>query len=143
MIGLPSTNTIAIACLLVIGAATGWSARAWKAEAEMATFKEGLAATAQDQRDLKAKVEAAQAVSTAKSTERLDQQQAAQQKETVYVEKEVIRYRDRWRESACRLPAEWLQLYNRTLGATDGTVPNAATLRPAPVGSAVRTAGAD
>lgn len=129
--------------VLLAGLFAGWYTRGLQADADMADFKEGLAATAQDQRDLKAKVEAAQAVTTAKSTERLDQQQAEQQKETVYVEKEVIRYRDRWRDSACRLPAEWLQLYNRTIGASDGAVPGTAELRPAPAGGAVRTAGAD
>lgn len=114
--------------VLVMGLATGWHIRGLQADAKLAAFKESLAKTAADQRDLKAKVEARQAVTTAQSTQRLDQQAATREQEIRYVEKEVIHYRDRWRDSACRLPAEWLQLYNRSLGLADGAVPKPADL---------------
>lgn len=112
--------------------AFGWHQRGLKATADMASFQADLAASAKDQRDLKSRVEAAQTATTAQSTERLDNQAAEREKEVVYVDREVIQYRDRWRDSACRLPADWLRLYNRALGVggaePDGTVPDPANL---------------
>lgn len=114
MIGFPRSSVLAFG--LAIGFAGGWYLRGLYAAADMSAFKEGLASSAQDQRDLKAKVEAAQTITTTNSAQRLDQQAAAREQEIVYVDREVIHYRDRWRDSACRLPAEWLQFYNRALG---------------------------
>ena len=131
MISLPGTAWIC-AGVLMIGLATGWHVRGLQADADLADFKDGLAASARDQRDLKSKVEAAQTATAAQSTERLDNQAAEREKEVVYVDREVIQYRDRWRDSACRLPADWLRLYNRALGVgsaePDGTVPGPANL---------------
>lgn len=113
-----------LAGALAIGAAGSWYVRGLQADADMAAFKDGLASQSQDQRDLKAKVEAAQVATTQKSTERLDEHQAERQKDIVYVEQKVIEYRDRWRDRACTRPAEWVQLYNESLfGPADRAVP--------------------
>lgn len=114
--------------VLVIGMATGWHLRGLQAAAEMASFQADLAQTAEDQRALKAKVEASQTTTTQHSTARLNEQAAQRETEVRYVDREVIHYRDRWRTSACRLPAEWLQLQNRALGVADGAVPEPAQL---------------
>ena len=86
------------------------------ADAEMADFQRDLAKQAEDQRALAMKVEASQAKITEQSSERLDQQAEQQQKDVVYVDRKVIEYRDRWRDSACRLPAEWVSIYNQAIG---------------------------
>lgn len=120
-----------VALALIFGVAMfcfGWKARDWKADAELADYRAGLAAAAQDQRTLAAKVEAAQAATATDSTLRLDTQAAQRETEIRYVDREVIQYRDRWRASTCRLPAEWLQLYNRSLGTADGAVSGPADL---------------
>lgn len=117
-----------IAAIALAGAAfaAGWAWRADIADADMAQFKDGIAQQAADQRELKAKVEASQTGITQQSSERLDQQ-AEQQQETIqYVDREVVVFRDRWRSSACTLPADWLRLYNASLGLA-GAVPGAAT----------------
>ncbi len=124
---MPSLQTIkllAIAAALAAAFAAGWSWRASIADADLADFKLGLAKQAQDQRDMTIKVEAAQAAITEQSTERLDQKAEQREKEIQYVDREVIKYRDRWRDSACRLPDEWLSIYDASLGTEP--VPKAA-----------------
>jgi len=112
----------------------GWYVRAQIAMAAMAEFQLDLAAQAQDQRELKAKVEASQAKITQQSTARLDQQDATTQKEVQYVEREVVQFRDRWRDRACVLPAEWVRLYHVSLGVGD-PMPSTAEAGPAPAGA--------
>lgn len=119
-----SLRLIALACAGALAVSVGWHVRGLQCRADMDDFKNSLAASAQDQRNLKAKVEAAQAVTTVQSTQRLDEQQADQQKVTVYVDRKVVEYRDRWRDRACARPAEWLQLYNDSLfGPAGSAVP--------------------
>lgn len=118
---------IAVAAAIAAMFYGGWAWRADIADADMAQFKEGIAKQAADQRELKAKAEASQGKITDQSSARLDQQ-AEQQQETIqYVDREVVVFRDRWRNSACTLPADWLRLYNHSLGLA-GAVPGA----PAP-----------
>lgn len=117
MINLQAIKLLIIATALATAFAAGWSWRGSKADAELADFQLGQAQQAEDQRALTVKVEASQAKITEQSSERLDQQAEQQQKDVVYVDRKVIEYRDRWRDSACRLPAEWLQLYNQAIGA--------------------------
>lgn len=133
-------NQILLAGALAFSFYGGWSWRADIAEADMAQFKDGIAQQAADQRELKAKAEASQARITQKSSERLDQQADQQQEAIQYVEREVVVFRDRWRNSACTLPADWLRLYNASLGLA-GAVPGAATPGSAPAGGAVRVPG--
>ena len=123
-----SLKQIAMAAVAAILFGAGWYVRGLVAFAEMAEYKTGLAKAAQDQRELKAKVEASQDSITDQSSERLDQQAEQTQKEIQYVDREVVKFRDRWRDSACRLPDEWLQLYNASLG-TGSAVPEAAEAR--------------
>lgn len=114
--------------------AFGWYVRGLKADRDMADFKNGLAAQAQDQRELAGKIDASRTGLREQSTARLDQQGAEQQKEIHYVDREVIRFRDRWRDRACELPADWLQLYNRSLGVDAGAVPGTAAAGSASTG---------
>lgn len=131
---------IAVIALAGASFAAGWAWRADIAESDMAQFKEGITQQAADQRELKAKVEASQGKITDQSSARLDQQAAQQQEAIQYVDREVIKYRDRWRDSACTLPADWLRLYNYSLGLA-GAVPGTATAGSAPAGGAVRVPG--
>lgn len=119
---------IAMAAVAAILFGAGWYVRGLVAFAEMADYQTALIKKGQDQRELKAKVEASQASITDQSSERLDQQAEQTQKEIQYVDREVIKFRDRWRDSACRLPDEWLQLYNASLG-TGNAVPGATEAR--------------
>lgn len=126
---LQTIKLLIIATALASAFAAGWSWRGSKADAELADFQLGLAKQAEDQRALTVKVEASQAKITEQSSERLDQQAEQQQKDVVYVDRKVIEYRDRWRDSACRLPAEWLQLYEASLGISSA-MPSASEARP-------------
>lgn len=123
-----SLKQIAMAAVAAMLFGAGWYVRGLVAFAEMAEYKTALIKKGQDQRELKAKVEASQASITDQSSERLDQQAEQTQKEIQYVDREVIKFRDRWRDSACRLPDEWLQLYNASLG-TGNAVPGATEAR--------------
>lgn len=123
-----SLKQIAMAAVAAMLFGAGWYVRGLVAFAEMADYQTALIKKGQDQRELKAKVEASQASITDQSSERLDQQAEQTQKEIQYVDREVIKFRDRWRDSACRLPDEWLQLYNASLG-TGNAVPGATEAR--------------
>lgn len=123
-----SLKQIAMAAVAAMLFGAGWYVRGLVAFAEMADYQTALIKKGQDQRELKAKVEASQASITDQSSERLDQQAEQTQKEIQYVDREVIKFRDRWRDSACRLPDEFLQLYNASLG-TGNAVPEAAEAR--------------
>lgn len=124
-----SLKQIALVASAVALFGAGWYVRGLVAFAEMAEYKTGLADAAEDQRELKAKVEASQAEITDESSDRLDKQAEQVQTEVQYVDREVIKFRDRWRDSACRLPDEWVQLYEASLGIGD-TVPGTTEARP-------------
>ena len=124
-----SIKQIAMAAVAAMMFGAGWYVRGMAAFAEMADYQTALIKKGQDQRELKAKVEASQAKITNESSDRLDQQAEQTQKEIQYVDREVIKFRDRWRDSACRLPDEWLQLYNASLG-TGNAVPETGEARP-------------
>ena len=123
-----SLKQIAMAAVAAMLFGAGWYVRGLVAFADMADYQTALIKKGQDQRELKAKVEASQAKITDESSDRLDQQAEQTQKEIQYVDREVIKFRDRWRDSACRLPDEWLQLYNASLG-TGNAVPGATEAR--------------
>ena len=124
-----SLKQIAMAAVAAMLFGAGWYVRDLVAFAEMADYQTALIKKGQDQRELKAKVEASHAKITDESSDRLDQQAEQTQKEIQYVDREVIKFRDRWRDGACRLPDEWLSIYNASLGAGD-SVPGAAEARP-------------
>lgn len=116
-------------------AAAGWTARGWRCESAMAAYQGEQEEAEQAQFEAGIAVEARNNATTDQSTQRLNEQQEAHQKETVYVEKKVIQYRDRWRDRSCKLSDDWLQLYNESLFGTDQAVPEGS-----PAGSA--TSGA-
>ena len=124
-----SIKQIAMAAVAAMLFGAGWYVRGLVAFADMADYQTALIKKGQDQRELKAKVEASQAKITDESSDRLDQQAEQTQKEIQYVDREVIKFRDRWRDSACRLPDEWLSIYNASLGAGN-SVPGTAEARP-------------
>jgi hypothetical protein len=125
----------AIFAVLLGCAIAGWTARGWRCESAMAAYQREQEEAAQAQFEAGIAVEARNEATTDQSTQRLDAQQAEQQKETVYVEKKVIQYRDRWRDRSCKLSDDWLQLYNESLFGTDQAVPEAG-----PAGSASASA---
>ena len=124
-----SIKQIAMAAVAAMLFGAGWYVRGLVAFAEMADYQTALIKKGQDQRELKAKVEASQAKITDESSDRLDQQAEQTQKEIQYVDREVIKFRDRWRDSACRLPDEWLQFYEASLGISSA-MPSASEARP-------------
>lgn len=110
-IAIVATAIIAVVAGLIW---LGWSARSAVAERDMAEFKLDLEAHAEAQRQLKAMTEQSHDLVTEQSSKRLDELQAAQQKETVYVDRKVVEYRDRWRDRPCARP-DWVRLYNESL----------------------------
>lgn len=123
--------------ILLASAFSGWTVRGWRCDTAMAEYQQARAAEAEQQRNASQQVDAKNLAVTGQSTARLDDQQATQQKETVYVEKQVIQYRDRWRDRDCKLTDDWLQLYNESLFGSDPAVPEASPAGSAPAGSSV------
>lgn len=96
---------------LIFGA--GWKSRGVLADNEMYEYQNTLR---QGQDEQQAQVDAvakADTQNTGASTARVDTQEQTRQAEVKYVDREVIKYRDRPVAGHCVLPAEWLQLYNR------------------------------
>lgn len=129
--------TLAVLLVLLASAFSGWTVRGWRCDTAMAEYQQAREVEAEQQRNASQQIEAKQLATTEQSTQRLDQQQAAQQKETVYVEKKVVQYRDRWRNRDCRLTDDWLQLYNESLFGSDPAVPEAGAAGSAPAGAGV------
>lgn len=117
--------------------AGGWEVRGWRCDTAMAEYQQERAAEAEQQRNASQQIDAKNLATTAQSSERIDQQQATQQKETVYVEKQVIKYRDRWRDRDCKLTDDWLQLYNESLFGPDPAMPEAGQAGSAATGANV------
>lgn len=132
-----SGYALAVILILLASAHTGWTVRGWRCDTAMAEYKQARAAEAEEQRNASQQIDAKNLAITEQSTQRLDQQQDAQQKETVYVEKQVIQYRDRWRDRDCKLTDDWLQLYNESLFGSDPAVPEASATGSAPAGASV------
>lgn len=105
------------------------------ADVEMHEFKADLRQQQDDQRELTAKVEAADRTNTAESTARVDQQEAQRTVEIRYVDREVVKYRDRPADRGFTFTAEFLRIYNESAGLPGG-VPEADAARPAIDGGA-------
>jgi hypothetical protein len=127
--------TAAILGTMLICAMVGWEVRGWRCEAVMAAYQGEREEAEQAQFEAGMAAEARNKSITDQSTKRLDQQQAAQQKEIVYVDKQVIQYRDRWRDRDCKLTDDWLQLYNASLFGTDPELPEAGATGSASAGA--------
>lgn len=123
------TRLIAAAAIALLLFGSGWYLRGVFADRAMLEFQQELAAKQADQQELKAKVEAADRTNTQASTARVDAQEQTREVEVQYVDREVTKFRIEYRDSACSLPAEWVRLYNRSLGLPDG-VPEASGPRP-------------
>lgn len=124
----------------IAAALCGWYVRGLVAQADMAEFKDGLRAQQDDQRVLKAKVEAADTVNTQESTVRIDAARVEQQKEIQYVDREVVRYVRSPDNGRCTLPLDWVRLYNETAGVP-GRMPEAGAARPQAAGASSGAAG--
>lgn len=125
----------AVLATLFASAYIGWTFRGLKCRADLASFESSLAQQAQEQRQTSKAVEVKQDTVTEQSTQRLDQQQASQQKEIVYVDKQVIKYRDRWRDRECEHLDDWVQLYNASLFGNDPAMPETSEAGSAPDGA--------
>lgn len=124
--------------VLIAVAAVAFVAGMWvadtAADVEMYAFKEDLRKQQDDQRDLTMRAEAADRTNTAESTKRVDQQEAQRIVEIRYVDREVIKYRDRPADRGFTVTAEFLRLYNESAGLSD-RVPEAGAARPPTDGS--------
>lgn len=121
--------------ILLASAFSGWTARGWRCDTAMAEYQQARAAEAEQQRNNSQQVDAKNLATTAQSSARLDQQQTDQQKVIVYVDKQVIKYRDRWRDRDCKLTDDWLQLYNESLFGSGPAMPEAGSAGSAPAGA--------
>lgn len=134
----------AVLATLLASASIGWQVRGLKCANDLAEFQQSLNNAAKFQRDESRATEVKQESITAQSSQRLDTQQATQQKEIVYVDKQVIQYRDRWRDRACERPDDWVQLYNASLFGPDPAMPEAGTAGSTPdVSTVLLPAGRD
>lgn len=123
---------VAVLTTLFASAYIGWTFRGLKCSADLADFQGSLAQQAQEQRTETKQIEVKQDTVTERSSQRIDEQQASQQKEIVYVDKQVIKYRDRWRDRDCQRPDDWVQLYNASLFGNDPAMPEAGETGSAP-----------
>lgn len=129
----------AVAVAVVFGA--GWKARSVVAERDAATVVVNQNKTADDQRQLTMKVEAAQGEVRQESSKRLDTKAVQAQVQVKYVTQEVVRYVASPSSGKCDLNAGWVHAYNASLGGM-GAVPSAAGAGPAPAGTTGRVSGA-
>ncbi len=104
-------------------------------QSKIASLKNELDEEAKAQREASQAIEAKQEAATSQSTERLDQKQVESQKEIVYVDKQVIQYRNRWRDRTCQRPADWVRIYNSSLFGSGHAVPEASAARSASAGA--------
>lgn len=119
----------------VVAATASWWLRGTIAENEMHSFEQDLAKQQDDQKQLTMKVEAAGVENRKTSSERIDAAEKAAAVEVQYVDREIIRYVTKYRDAVCpadpQRDAEWVCLYNRSLGLPC-PVPEAGTAgRPA------------
>lgn len=105
---------------LIFGA--GWKSRGVLADNEMYAYKEVQQQGNDKQQTQVDAVVKADTQNTEASTARVDTQEQTRQVEVKYVDREVIKYRDRPVAGKCVLPVEWLQLYNRA-GRTPAKLP--------------------
>lgn len=127
--------TAAILAVMLGCAYAGWQQRGFRCEAQLAAYKSEQAEAEQAAFEAGVAAEARNQAATDKSSERIDQRQAAQQKEIVYVDKQVIKYRDRWRDRDCKLTDDWLQLYNASLFGIEPALPEASAAGSASAGA--------
>lgn len=129
---------LAVVSVLAIMAACaygGWTVRGWRCASAMADYKGEQEEALQAQFEAGMATEERNEAVTDQSTQRLDTKQADQHKETVYVEKKVVQYRDRWRDRSCKLSDDWLQLYNESLFGPDQAVSEASAAGSASAGA--------
>src|SRR5215217_3685329 len=110
----------ALIVALIFGA--GWKARGVLADNDMYAYQEAQRQGNDEQQAQADSVVKADVQNTEASTDRVDTQEQTRQVEVKYVDREVIKYRDRPVAGKCVLPAEWLQLYNRA-GRTPTQLP--------------------
>lgn len=130
MIGQP----YALAAAAVIGALAGWYVADMAGDNALLEFKESLRQQQDDQRDLTMRVESADTSNTTQSTARIDAQEAQRIVEVRYVDREIIKYRDRPADRRFVVTAEFLRIYNEAAGLSSG-VSEASAARPAPNGA--------
>lgn len=103
-----------------VAAGASWWLRGTLAENEMYSFKQGLAKQQDDQKQLTLKVEAAGVENRKTSSARIDAAERAAAVEVQYVDREIIRYVTKYRDAVCPVDpqrdAEWVCIYNRSLG---------------------------
>lgn len=119
-----------LAAAALAGLLTGLYVADLAGDNAMLEFKESLRQQQDDQRDLTMRVEAADAANTTASTTRIDAQEVQRIVEVRYVDREIIKYRDRPADRRFVVTAEFLRIYNQAAGVPD-RVPEASTARSA------------
>lgn len=114
-------GALALALLVIIGgsAGTAWHLRGVKAERDLLAYQQGLEDDARLEREKVDLQRQADAKNLSDSSQRVDAVEQAQRVEVQYVDREVIKYRDRPVAGKCVLPADWVRLYNQS-----GRAPN-------------------
>lgn len=118
-------GAVALALLILVGgsAGTAWHFRGVKADRDFLAYKQGLEDDARVAREKVELQRQADAKNLSDSSQRVDANETAQRVEVQYVDREVIKYRDRPVAGKCTLPAEWVRLYNQS-GRAPGKVPS-------------------
>lgn len=112
----------------------GWYVADMAGDNALLAFKESLRQQQDDQRDLTMRVEAADTDNTSASTARIDAQEAERIVEVRYVDREIIKYRDRPADRRFIVTAEFLRLYNESAGVSY-RLPEASAAGPTPDGA--------
>ncbi|WP_055128461.1 hypothetical protein [Pseudomonas mediterranea] len=100
-------------------AGTAWHFRGVKADRDLLQYQQNLEDEARLERERVDLKRQADAKNLSDSSARLDTVEKAQQVEVQYVDREVIKYRDRPVAGKCTLPAEWVRLYNQSGRSAD------------------------
>lgn len=125
MIGQPYL----LAAAALTGAMLGWYVADMAGDNALLEFKESLRQQQDDQRYLTMRVEAADTDNTSASTARIDAQEAERIVEVRYVDREIIKYRDRPADRRFVITAEFLRVYNESAGLSN-RVPEARAAGP-------------
>lgn len=116
MIAAAWPRTLAVLIVLALMFAGGWYVRGLVASVEAADQARLVDAERAVHREYVAGVEEADRRNKAKSTAAVDAVEQAREVDIQVVDREVIKYVERYRASACVVDPEWLCVVNRSLG---------------------------
>lgn len=109
-------RTLAVLLALALVFACGWYVRSLVADVDAADQARLVEVERAAHREYVDGVEEADRLNKAKSTAAVDAVEQAREVDIQVVDREVIKYVERYRTSACVVDPEWLCVVNRSLG---------------------------